>query len=396
MGEQNMDTKRGRLGVAELAAATLTSVYAVTDGNDALVNVFISNLAGAYEDSEIDVAIVDGAVGDVADEDYIIRGFSLKLGEYIPLLGLNLSANECICVQSTRAGITVRVSGVEEETALTFGIKKLTSQSLEIANFTDNANTTGYIDFTTGQLPIGAIVLGWKATTTVGFAGDTTAVVQVGVSGDVDAFSANVAGSCLAVGVVGSASLAAASATPIAVAKTPRVTVTGASDFGLIVTNATGTMVVDIYYMNTAPAVVEDAANNYPVKALVSQSLEIANFTDNAGTATGYIDFTTGVLPAGAIVLGWKAVTSVGFGGDTTAIVMVGISGDTDAYSALTTGSCLVAGTVGSAALAATAATPIAAFSTPRVTITGTADFTSIVTAAAGTMVVTVFYILTD
>ena len=126
------------------------------------------------------------------------------------------------------------------------------------------------------------------------------------------------------------------------------------------------------------------------IAKLDSQSLEIAAFTDNTDT-TGYIDFTT-TLPAGALVLGWKAVVSVGFAGDTTAVMQVGVAGDLDDFTADTTQSCLAAGTVGSAAQANDAAYNNAAV-TPRVTVTGGADFTSIVTAAGGTMVVTIYYI---
>lgn len=123
------------------------------------------------------------------------------------------------------------------------------------------------------------------------------------------------------------------------------------------------------------------------VKKLVSQSLVKSAFTDNTDQ-TGFIDITT-QIPAGSIVLGWKAVTSVGFTGDTTAIVKVGKAGALGDYSAKTSGSCLAAGTVASAPVAATA--DVVAATTARVTVTGGADFTSI--AAGATMVVTLYYL---
>ena len=123
---------------------------------------------------------------------------------------------------------------------------------------------------------------------------------------------------------------------------------------------------------------------------LTSQELDHAAFTDNAGTATGFIDFTSGTLPVGAIPLGWKAVTSEGFAGDVSATVQVGVTGDVDRFTADVSGSCFTAITVGSAALAVDAAKGIAAVATPRVTVTTNADFTSV---SAGKMVVTVYYI---
>ena len=118
----------------------------------------------------------------------------------------------------------------------------------------------------------------------------------------------------------------------------------------------------------------------------VSQSLAFGDFTDNAD-ATGYIDLDTD-LPASCIVMGWEAVVSTGFTGDTTAVAQVGVAGDLDAYSADTAQSVLAADTVGSASLAAESY--VGATTTPRVTVTGAADFTSI---SAGVMVVTIFYI---
>jgi len=125
-------------------------------------------------------------------------------------------------------------------------VKSLVSQALKIADFTDNTGTaTGYIDFDTA-LPAGAIPLAWKAVVATGFTGDTTAVMQVGKSGDVDKFSANTAQSCLAAGTVGSLALAADAMTGFSTATTPRVTVTGGSDFGDV---TAGEMTVEIFYI---------------------------------------------------------------------------------------------------------------------------------------------------
>ncbi|HEX9972302.1 MAG TPA: hypothetical protein VGD14_09545 [bacterium] len=132
-------------------------------------------------------------------------------------------------------------------------VKKLTSQLLEVTDFTDNTNTTGYIDFTFA-LPKEAIVLGWKARVTAGFTGDTTATVMVGISGDTDKFSANTAQSVYTASTeVGSIALAVDAATGAfaSTALTPRVTVTGSSDFTLIDTAAAGKMYIDIYYIDT-------------------------------------------------------------------------------------------------------------------------------------------------
>ena len=117
-----------------------------------------------------------------------------------------------------------------------------------------------------------------------------------------------------------------------------------------------------------------------------SKSFVVGDMTDNTNT-TGYIDFAAGAVPAGAVVLGWKAVTATGFTGDTTAVIQVGIAGGVGNFSTTTNGSCVAAGTVGSASVLASSF--CAAATTPRVTITGGADFTSI---SAGNCTVTVYY----
>ncbi len=124
-------------------------------------------------------------------------------------------------------------------------LNKLESQNLAIADFTDNADATGYIDIDV-DLPANAIVVGWKAVVTEGFAGDTTAVMQVGVAGDLDKYSEVTTASCLAAATVGG--LGNIDTVMATTAQTVRVTVTGGADFTSIVTNATGAMVVSLYY----------------------------------------------------------------------------------------------------------------------------------------------------
>jgi hypothetical protein len=124
-------------------------------------------------------------------------------------------------------------------------LNKLDSQVLAIADFTDNANTTGYIDFDT-DLPANAIVVGWKAVVSEGFAGDTTAVCQVGIAGDLDKYSGVTTPSVLAAATVGA--LGNTDSAMVVAAQTVRVTVTGGADFTSIVTNATGAMVISLYY----------------------------------------------------------------------------------------------------------------------------------------------------
>jgi len=121
-------------------------------------------------------------------------------------------------------------------------LNKLESQALEIGDFTDNTDATGYIDIDV-DLPANAIVVGWKSVVATGFTGDNTAVMQVGIVGDLNKYSGVITVSCLAaatIGAMGNTDTAMACVT-----KTVRVTVTGGADFGSI---TTGSMTVSLYY----------------------------------------------------------------------------------------------------------------------------------------------------
>jgi hypothetical protein len=111
--------------------------------------------------------------------------------------------------------------------------------------------------------------------------------------------------------------------------------------------------------------------------ALIEQTFAFDDMTDNAGTATGFIDLTT-LLPAGAVPIGWTFDVLTGFTGDTTAVMQVGIAGDLDRFSAATSRSVLTAAQVGSHVIAADGLLSVDAAVAIRVTITGGADFTSI------------------
>ena len=122
---------------------------------------------------------------------------------------------------------------------------------------------------------------------------------------------------------------------------------------------------------------------------VLTQTFAVAAFTDD-GSTSGHVDFTA-QLPAGACVKGWKAVVTGIFGGDTSAIMQVGVAGTLGRFSSVTTGSVFTAGTIG-ANTSGSANAFCAAATTPRITVTGGADFTSIVSNGLGVMTVSIFY----
>ena len=109
------ETSRGRLGVGALVAATNTAVYEVTNSRDAKVNVFVCNAGNGT--AKVRLAVVDGAVGDIATEDYIVYNKSLKPGEYFEVKDLHLDGDEALVAYSDIANVVVRVDGIEQTEA---------------------------------------------------------------------------------------------------------------------------------------------------------------------------------------------------------------------------------------------------------------------------------------
>lgn len=127
----------------------------------------------------------------------------------------------------------------------------------------------------------------------------------------------------------------------------------------------------------------------------LSQKVVIGDFTDGAGTS-GYVDLAK-QLPQGAIVLGFMYKVVVGFGGDTSAALQVGDTSDLDRYTGSTDPSVLTTGDIIGSVSTANDTTGVKSQNptahTVRLTITGAADFTSIVTAGAGELDIYIWFI---
>ena len=121
---------------------------------------------------------------------------------------------------------------------------------LEKDDFTD-VTTTGTAD--TDDLPEGSLVLGWQFVCDNAFSGDTSATGQLGVSGDLNRFSADTSGSIFTTGTIGSAPLAADVMDSQSAAITPRFTVTVNSDFTSVDSEASGDLF--IFYLNGGAAI---------------------------------------------------------------------------------------------------------------------------------------------
>jgi hypothetical protein len=220
------------VGVAFQDAAAATDIIAVdTEGIWAL-----------------SVVAVDGSGNSaVARGDRIYINITTGVLSKIATPATNIPFGIALSTLSTGTTGVVAVKLHQDPNALG-QIASLVSQELDHAAFTDSLGASGYIDFTSGQLPARALVLGTAINVTEGFAGDTTAVVQVGVSGDTDRFTLVTDQSVLSVARVASGP-ATDGQDGFNAAQTVRVTVTGGADWGSI---TAGKMFVTIYYIPLA------------------------------------------------------------------------------------------------------------------------------------------------
>lgn len=167
----------------------------------------------------------------------------------------SLAAGKIVVGSATNVPTAVAVIGdatLSNTGVLTLAVPKVAvlSEAVAVGDFTDNTDATGYKDLT-AKLPAGAIPLGWKFVGSGAFDGDGSAVIQVGVDGDLDRFSADTAGSVFAVATVGSSALAADACKGIAAEVTVRVTVTTGSAFATCKAANHGAGTLNLYYIDT-------------------------------------------------------------------------------------------------------------------------------------------------
>ena len=102
----------GRLGAADLAATTNTAIYTVPASTVATVNVNVCNRNAA--NVEVRVALLDGAIGTLVNEDYIEYDTPIQLNEVLERTGIVMSVGQTIVVYSDTANVTAQVWGWEE------------------------------------------------------------------------------------------------------------------------------------------------------------------------------------------------------------------------------------------------------------------------------------------
>lgn len=151
-----------------------------------------------------------------------------------------------------------------ERSGVNMSIRKV-AQWVEYSDFTDGGGTDGTLNLT-NKIPAGSFVLGSKVKVTEGFTGDTTCVLDIGNSGDPDAYSYTThnifaAADNLVEGADGATGgNQGTGLVPVSSETTVLLTATGGSDW----TDVTaGKMFVEIFYLSTNLEVVTHYPNRY-------------------------------------------------------------------------------------------------------------------------------------
>jgi len=102
----------GRLGAVDLAATTNTLVYTVPASKIATVNISIANRNASA--IVIRLAHLNGAIGTLANEDYIEYGVTIAANGVLERTGIVMAATHTIVAYSDTANVSVQAWGWEE------------------------------------------------------------------------------------------------------------------------------------------------------------------------------------------------------------------------------------------------------------------------------------------
>jgi hypothetical protein len=103
----------GRLGAVAPTATTLTAVYTVPASRKATVTLNVCNRGSAP--ITVRVAHIDGAVGAVANEDYIEWSAPLPVGGVLERTGITMQPTHTLAVFASDGNASAVVHGIEQD-----------------------------------------------------------------------------------------------------------------------------------------------------------------------------------------------------------------------------------------------------------------------------------------
>lgn len=104
-----------KLGAADLAATTNTTVYTVGASTEAIVAVNVVNRNGAGTTRTVRLAVAEGDTP--GDEDWIEYDFELDGSDVLERTGIHLAATERIVAYASGVDVSVVIWGNERSTS---------------------------------------------------------------------------------------------------------------------------------------------------------------------------------------------------------------------------------------------------------------------------------------
>src|SRR3989304_1364045 len=102
----------GRLGAIDLPATTDTLLYEVPASTIATVNINVCNRTGSAV--VLRLAHINGAIGTVANEDYIEYGISIAANGVLERTGIVMAAGHTLMAYADNTGLSIQAWGWEE------------------------------------------------------------------------------------------------------------------------------------------------------------------------------------------------------------------------------------------------------------------------------------------
>lgn len=103
----------GRVGAADLAATTNTGVYTVPATRKGTLTVIACNRNATAV--RVRLAYIDGALGALANEDYIEYDTLVPGNTPLTVTGLPITATHTLMAYASTTGVSVGVFAVEED-----------------------------------------------------------------------------------------------------------------------------------------------------------------------------------------------------------------------------------------------------------------------------------------
>lgn len=108
-----MTTLFGRLGAADLSATTNTGIYTCPTDKRATVVVSLCERAGT--NIKFRLALIDGDIGDISNEDYFEYDQTLYSNGSYRETGIAINEEQTVMAYSDTANVSVVIWGVEED-----------------------------------------------------------------------------------------------------------------------------------------------------------------------------------------------------------------------------------------------------------------------------------------